>query len=70
MPRIFVRLANPAHKLPIPERGGRLAPQDRAFAVDDAAPFWVLCLADGSVVRAEPPVEPTPAKPAASKEKA
>lgn len=64
MSRIFVKLANPAHILPNPDRGGRPVPQDRAFPVDDASPFWAQCLADGSVVHApEPAPEAAPVKP-------
>lgn len=73
MPRIFVRLVDPSHVLPNPDRGGRPVPQDRAFAVDDASPFWAQCIADGSVAPApEPAPEPAPAKPAEkpAKEKA
>jgi hypothetical protein len=65
MPRIFVKLANPQHVLPNPERGGLPVPQDRPFTVDPSLSFWAQCLADGSVVAvSEPAPDPAPAKPA------
>jgi hypothetical protein len=44
-----VRLADTTHKLPMPGAGGRLFPAEGEL-VDTWNPFWMMCLADGSVV--------------------
>lgn len=41
-------LANPGHKLPMPDRGGRLfKPEGETVDVED--PFWMALLRDGSI---------------------
>ncbi|CUA90216.1 Protein of unknown function (DUF2635) [Chelatococcus sambhunathii] len=66
--RIFARLADPASKLPMPDRDFRLFPS-AGMTVDADDPFWMACLADGSVVEVSPPeegAEKVPASPNAS----
>ncbi len=48
----LVKLADPDHRLPMPDRGGRPFSAD-GESVDLDAPFWLACLADGSIVEAK-----------------
>jgi len=46
---IFCELKNPDHKLPMPDRGGRLFGDDGEW-VDPYHPFYRLCLDQGDIV--------------------
>jgi len=61
--RIFARLADPASKLPMPDRDFRLFPAE-GTTVDADDPFWMACLADGSIVEAGLPDEGAEKAPA------
>lgn len=50
---IFARLADPAGFLPMPDRGGRPFGAE-GENVDADNPFWIACLADKSIVPADP----------------
>lgn len=52
---IFVKLANPAHRLPILDKP-MLFPID-GLVIDPNEPYWRLALADGSLREAMPPSE-------------
>lgn len=55
------RLADLAHQLPMPDRGGRLFDRtEEGEAVDTEDPFWRVLIADKDIV---------PVKPAKKKEK-
>lgn len=66
---IFAQLTDPSATLPWPGQTGRtFNPAGENIDADD--PFWIGCLADGSIVEADPtPSKPT-AKPAAKKARA
>jgi hypothetical protein len=56
MRRAFALLVDPTHRLPVPGRPGReFAAEGETIDADD--PFWLNCLADGSIAFGEPPVE-------------
>lgn len=54
---VFARLAEPSHKLPLPDRGGRLF-RSAGETVDRENPFYRALFADGSLVVAEKPRAP------------
>jgi hypothetical protein len=59
MTTITVRLADPASLVPMPGQPGVFAPAE-PFTVSAVDMFWAQCLADGSVVMAQPePPKPT-----------
>ena len=57
---VFVRLADPSHKLPIPN-SKRLFPAEGEL-VDTYDPYWLQLIGDGSVVVGEP-AEAQPSAP-------
>lgn len=53
MRAIFARLADTSHTLPMPGLPGRLfAASGEQIDADD--PFWLACLADGSIIETVP----------------
>lgn len=49
------RLADPAHTVPMPDRGGRLFSQEaRGENVDSEHPFYLAMIAYGDIVEAAP----------------
>lgn len=52
MKKQLCKLANLDHKLPMPDRGGRIFRKE-GETVDISFPFWKRCLADGSIVEVE-----------------
>lgn len=68
---IFARLAVSGQTMPMPDRDNRLFSAD-GESIDADSPFWLACLADGSVVEAAPakpaatPDATPPAKPSAT----
>ena len=48
---ITAHLADPTHKLPVPNGGGRLfSTADEGEQIDTWDPFWIGVLKDGSIV--------------------
>lgn len=54
---VNARLADPAHKLPMPGQPGSFFPA-AGRAVDLSDPFWHALVADGSLVIVEDPLPP------------
>lgn len=52
-------LSDPSHKLPLPDRGGRLFLAE-GETVDSYDPFYAVLLADGSLKRKPAPAAPEP----------
>lgn len=49
-------LANPAHRLPMADRGGRMFDPVNGETVDVESPLWLSMLADGSLTKTPPAV--------------
>lgn len=65
----FAKLSDRAAKLPWPGQPGRMFnPDGENIDADD--PFWIACLADGSIVEADPTLSKPTDKPAAKKKRA
>ena len=60
-------LANPAHRLPMADRGGRMFDPVKGETVDVESPLWLSLLADGSLTATPPEVAaPVPAETVAA----
>lgn len=59
---IFCELKNPKHKLPMPDRGGRMFGKDGEW-VDEDHPFYRLCISQGDITENEAKGKALMAKP-------
>lgn len=56
MKLVRVYLANPSHRLPMADRGGRMFDPVKGETVDVESPLWLSMLADGSLTTTPPAV--------------
>jgi hypothetical protein len=53
-----VKLADPSHILPLPDRPGQSLAGDAVIEINPASPTWAALLRDGSVIDAGPDASP------------